>query len=119
MTIIPGLLGEFGVPLGHVPLLVRCHRRRASQATAKAAPSKWTVGHRPGFAQADGKIPLVVLVQKLWSVEKIQRDGAVRCLTPANARKRSRKRNAAADRRLWAVSGLTPSSPVPSLPCCA
>lgn len=80
---VPGLLGEFGVLPGHVPLLA------ATQAGAlryRKGNERGRMAIGPGFCEVDGKDLVIVLVQKALPAERIQRDGAEKLLLDAESR---------------------------------
>lgn len=103
---VPGLLGEFGVLPGHVPLLAAT---KAGVLRYRKGTERGRLAIGPGFAQADGKDSVVVLVQKALVVDKIQRDGAEKLLQDAEARLQKEteaERIAAAADRDWAKAQL-------------
>ena len=80
---VPGLLGEFGVLPGHVPLLAAT---KAGVLRYRKGTERGRLVIGPGFAQADGKDAVVVLVQKALTPEKLQREAAEKLLQEAEAR---------------------------------
>lgn len=108
---LPGLLGEFGILPGHVPLLAAT---KAGVLRYRKGTERGRLAIGPGFAQVDGKDSVVVLVQKALVVEKIQRDGAEKLLQDAEARLQketeAERITAAADRD-WAKAQLDALQP--------
>ncbi len=108
---LPGLLGEFGILPGHVPLLAAT---KAGVLRYRKGTERGRLAIGPGFAQVDGKDSVVVLVQKALVGEKIQRDGAEKLLQDAEARLQkeaeAERITAAADRD-WAKAQLDALQP--------
>ncbi len=80
---LPGLLGEFGVLPGHVPLLAAT---KAGVLRYRAGGERGRLAIGPGFAQVDGKGAVVALVQKAVAADKVDREAAEKLLQDAEAR---------------------------------
>ena len=80
---LPGLLGEFGVLPGHVPLLAAT---KAGVLRYRAGGERGRLAIGPGFAQVDGKGAVVALVQTAISPEKVDRAAAEKQLAEAEGR---------------------------------
>ena len=103
---LPGLLGEFGVLPGHVPLLAAT---KAGVLRYRAGGERGRLAIGPGFAQVDGKGAVVALVQKAVSPDKIDREAAAQLL--ADSEQRLQKEAGAAESvaeadRDWAQAQL-------------
>lgn len=70
---LPGLLGEFGVLPGHVPLLAAL---KAGVMTFKRGIQRVRVALGPGFGEVDGKGAVIVLVQDAVAADEIDRAAA-------------------------------------------
>ena len=80
---LPGLIGEFGVLPGHVPLLAAT---KAGVLRYRAGGERGRLAIGPGFAQVDGKGAVVALVQKAVAPEKVDREAAEKLLQDAEQR---------------------------------
>jgi F-type H+-transporting ATPase subunit epsilon len=80
---VPGLLGEFGVLPGHVPLLAAT---KAGVLRYRMGAERGRLAIGPGFAQVDGQGSVVALVQKALATDKIDREGAEKLLADAEGR---------------------------------
>lgn len=111
---VPGLLGEFGVLPGHVPLLAAT---KAGVLRYRKGSERGRLVTGPGFAEADGKDAVVVLVQKALAADKIQREAAEKLLQDAEARlqedrdSEESEKTAAAAERDWAKAQLEALQP--------
>jgi F-type H+-transporting ATPase subunit epsilon len=80
---LPGLLGEFGILPGHVPLLAAV---KAGVLRYRAGAERGRLVIGPGFARADGKDEVSVVVQKSLAADKVSREAAEKLLQDAEAR---------------------------------
>jgi len=101
---VPGLLGEFGVLDGHVPLLAAS---KAGVLRYRRGSERGRLAIGPGFAEVDGKGAVIALVQKAVPSEKIQRESAEKLLGDAEARLGKGEGRAVAEAdRDWAQAQL-------------
>ena len=80
---LPGLLGEFGILPGHMPLLAAI-KAGVLRYRSGAERGRLLVGS--GFARVDGKDSVSVVVQKSLAVDKVAREAAEKLLQDAEAR---------------------------------
>jgi F-type H+-transporting ATPase subunit epsilon len=95
---LPGLLGEFGVLPGHVPML---SAMRAGVLRYRKGQERGVVAIGPGFAEVDGKDKVVALVQRALPSAKLSGDAADKLLAEATERlknEKSERGSAEADR---------------------
>lgn len=77
---LPGLLGEFGVLPGHVPLIAAL---KSGVLTWKRGIQRGRLALGSGFAEVDGKDAVVVLVQDALAPEEIDRAAVEQTLAAA------------------------------------
>jgi F-type H+-transporting ATPase subunit epsilon len=95
---LPGLLGEFGVLPGHVPML---SAMKAGVLRYRRGQERGLVAVGPGFAEVDGKDKVVALVQRALPQARLSSEAADQLLTDANERlkgDKSERGSAEADR---------------------
>lgn len=80
---LPGLLGEFGILPGHVPLLAAI-KAGVLRYRAGAERGRLLVG--PGFARVAAPDEVSVVVQKSLAVDKVSREAAEKLLQDAEER---------------------------------
>ena len=78
-----GIIGEFGILPGHVPLLAAV---KAGVLRYRAGAERGRLVIGPGFARADGKDEVSVVVQKSLAADKVSREAAEKLLQDAEAR---------------------------------
>ncbi len=108
---LPGLLGEFGVLPGHMPLLAAI-KAGVLRYRSGAERGRLLVG--AGFARVDGKDSVSVVVQKSLAVEKVAREAAEKLLHDAEARlqtESAEEKAVATAERDWAQAQLDALKP--------
>ncbi|MBL9040769.1 MAG: ATP synthase F1 subunit epsilon [Myxococcales bacterium] len=95
---LPGLLGEFGVLPGHVPML---SAMKAGVLRYRRGQERGLVAVGPGFAEVDGKDKVVALVQRALPSSRLSSEAADQLLADASERlkgDKSERGSAEADR---------------------
>ena len=85
---LPGLLGEFGVLLGHVPMLSAV---KAGVLRYRKGQERGVMAVGPGFAEVDGQNKVVALVQRALPSARLSGDAADKLLADASERMKGDK----------------------------
>ena len=80
---LPGLLGEFGVLPGHVPMLSAV---KAGVLRYRKGPERGVMAVGPGFAEVDGQNKVVALVQRALPSARLSSETADKLLADASER---------------------------------
>jgi len=80
---LPGLLGEFGVLPGHVPMLSAV---KAGVLRYRKGQERGVMAVGPGFAEVDGQNKVVALVQRALPSARLSGEVADKLLADANER---------------------------------
>ncbi len=102
---LPGLLGEFGVLPGHVPMLSAV---KAGLVRYRKGQDRAVLAVGPGFAEVDGQNKVVALVQRALPQPKLSLEVAESLLAEATERLKGDKadRGAAEADRDFALAQL-------------
>lgn len=102
---LPGLLGEFGVLPGHVPMLSAV---KAGLVRYRKGQDRGVLAVGPGFAEVDGQNKVVALVQRALPQAKLSLEAAESLFTEASERLKGDKadRGAAEADRDFALAQL-------------
>lgn len=102
---LPGLLGEFGVLPGHVPMLSAV---RAGTVRYRKGQDRGVLAVGPGFAEVSGQNKVVALVQRALPQAKLSAEAAEKLLADANEKLKGEKaeRGAAEADRDFALAQL-------------
>lgn len=95
---LPGLLGEFGVLPGHVPMLSAV---KAGVLRYRKGQERGVMAVGPGFAEVDGQNKVVALVQRALPSARLSGETADKLLADASERlkgDKSERSGAEADR---------------------
>ncbi len=80
---LPGLLGEFGVLPGHVPMLSAV---KAGVLRYRKGQERGVMAVGPGFAEVDGQNKVVALVQRALPSARLSSETADKLLADASER---------------------------------
>lgn len=102
---LPGLLGEFGVLPGHVPMLSAV---KAGVLRYRKGQDRGVLAVGPGFAEVDGQNQVVALVQRALPQAKLSSEAAEKLLADASEKLKGDKgdRGAAEADRDFALAQL-------------